>query len=69
MIAEVVMEPEDADSAQFSLCVFLIFGLMMLPMAVPLWDWRALVYALANLSVVRMLLTAISLIGSRLEKP
>ncbi|MBK8174177.1 MAG: hypothetical protein IPK66_02420 [Rhodospirillales bacterium] len=63
------MEPEDADSAQFSLCVFLIFGLMMLPMAVPLWDWRALVYALASLSVVRMLLTAISLIGSRLDQP
>lgn len=57
----------EADGAQFSLFVFLIFGLMMLPIAAPLWDWRTLLYALASLSVVRMLPTAISLLGSRLD--
>lgn len=57
----------EADGTQFSLFVFLIFGLMMLPIAAPLWDWRALAYALASLTVVRMLPTAISLIGTRLD--
>lgn len=57
----------EADGAQFSLFVFLLFGLMMLPIAAPLWDGRAVLYALASLTLVRMLPTAISLIGTRLD--
>nr|MCU0368989.1 cation:proton antiporter [Cyclobacteriaceae bacterium] len=34
----------------------------------PFWDWRALVYALLSLTVIRMLPVAISLIGSGLPK-
>lgn len=58
----------EADGTQFSLFVFLIFGLMMLPIAAPLWDWRALAYALASLTVVRMLPVALSLIGTGLDR-
>jgi NhaP-type Na+/H+ or K+/H+ antiporter len=57
----------EADGAQFSLFVFLVFGVMLVPIAAPLWDWAMLLYALASLTVVRMLPTAISLAGSRLD--
>lgn len=63
-----VREFGEADGTQFSLFVFLIFGLMMLPIAAPLWDLRAVAYALASLTVVRMLPTMISLLGSGLDR-
>ncbi len=58
----------EADGTQFSLFVFLVFGVMMLPIAAPFWDWRAVVYALASLTLVRMLPSAISLIGAGLDR-
>lgn len=64
---EKLREFGEADGAQFSLFVFLLFGLMMLPIAAPLWDGRTVLYALASLTLVRMLPTAISLIGTRLD--
>jgi NhaP-type Na+/H+ and K+/H+ antiporters len=58
----------EADGTQFSLFVFLVFGLMMLPVAAPHWDWRALAYALLSLTVVRMLPVALSLIGTGIDR-
>jgi len=37
------------------------------PLAAPYWGWRELVYALASLTVLRMVPVAISLIGAKLD--
>src|SRR5512143_1679996 len=45
----------EADGAQFSLFVFLLFGLSFLPIAMPHWNVQILVYALLSLTLIRML--------------
>ncbi len=57
----------EADGAQFALFVFLLFGLSFLPVAVPHWDARMLVYALLSLTLVRLLPVALSLAGAGLD--
>lgn len=59
----------EADGTQFSLFVFLLFGFAFLPAALPHWDLRALAYALASLTVVRMLPVGLALLGARLPLP
>jgi len=59
----------EADGMQFALFVFLLFGMVMVPAAWPAWDGAMLVYALASLTVVRMLPAGISLAGTRLGTP
>jgi NhaP-type Na+/H+ or K+/H+ antiporter len=44
--------------------VFLIFGLVMVPIASQYWGWPELTYALASLTVIRMIPVAISMLGS-----
>ena len=61
-----VQEFGETEGTQLILVVFLIFGLAMIPAAVPHWGWRELVYALASLTVLRMLPVAISMIGGKL---
>jgi NhaP-type Na+/H+ or K+/H+ antiporter len=56
----------EADGTQFSLFVFLLFGFAFVPAAIPHWDARAVVYALASLTLVRMLPVWLCLSGSRL---
>jgi len=62
-----VQEFGETEGMQLILVVFLIFGLAMVPAAVPHWGLRELVYALASLTVLRMLPVAISLIGTKLD--
>lgn len=62
-----VQEFGETEGMQLILVVFLIFGLAMVPAAVPYWGTREVVYALASLTVLRMLPVAISLIGSKLD--
>lgn len=62
-----VQEFGETEGMQLILVVFLIFGLAMVPAAVPYWGLRELVYALASLTVLRMVPVAISLIGARLD--
>lgn len=57
----------EADGAQFSLFVFLLFGLSFLPVAIPHWNAPILVYALLSLTLVRMLPVALSLAGAGLD--
>jgi NhaP-type Na+/H+ or K+/H+ antiporter len=62
-----VQEFGETEGLQLILVVFLIFGLAMVPAAAPYWGVRELIYAVASLTVLRMLPVAISLIGARLD--
>ena len=64
-----VQEYGEAEGTLLSLGVFLMFGLVMVPVALEYWHWREVVYALASLTVIRMVPVAISLIGARLDWP
>jgi len=62
-----VQEFGETEGMQLILVVFLIFGLAMVPAAVPYWGTREVVYALASLTVLRLVPVAISLAGSKLD--
>jgi NhaP-type Na+/H+ or K+/H+ antiporter len=67
-VRERIQDFGEAEGQYLMLFVFLIFGMVMVPAAKPLWDGAALLYALLSLTVIRMLPVAISLIGARLGK-
>lgn len=62
-----VQEFGETEGMQLILVVFLIFGLAMVPAAVPYWGIREISYAIASLTVLRMVPVAISLVGSKLD--
>jgi NhaP-type Na+/H+ or K+/H+ antiporter len=62
-----VQEFGETEGMQLILIVFLIFGLAMVPVAYEHWGWPELIYALASLTVLRMIPVAISLIGAKLD--
>lgn len=62
-----IQEFGETEGTQLILVVFLIFGLAMIPAAFPYWGMPELIYALASLTVLRMLPVAISLIGAKLD--
>lgn len=62
-----IQEFGETEGTQLILVVFLIFGLAMVPVAAQYWGWRELVYALASLTVLRMVPVAISMIGGKLD--
>lgn len=59
-----IQEFGETEGTQLILVVFLIFGLVMIPVAFEYWGWSELVYAIASLTVIRMVPVAISLIGT-----
>ena len=59
-----IQEFGETEGTQLIMVVFLIFGLVMVPIAVQYWGWPELIYALASLTVIRMIPVAISMIGS-----
>ena len=62
-----VQEFGETEGMQLILVVFLIFGLAMVPVAVPHWGATELVYALLSLTVIRMVPVALSLTGLKLD--
>ncbi len=66
-IRERIREFGEAESQVLILIIFLVFGALLVPMSYPLWDWKAWVYAILSLTVIRMIPVAISLIGSGLK--
>ena len=62
-----IQEFGETEGTQLILVVFLIFGLAMVPVAAQYWGWRELVYALASLTVLRMVPVAISMLGGKLD--
>ena len=65
-VRERIHEFGEAEGQLFELFVFLILGLVMVPIAVPLWDAKAWMYALLSLTVIRMLPVFLSLKGLQL---
>lgn len=59
----------EAESQAFILFIFLLFGMSLVPVSFPYWDWRTVLYAVLSLTVIRMIPVAISLIGSGLSMP
>jgi NhaP-type Na+/H+ or K+/H+ antiporter len=66
-VRERVQEFGEAEGQQLALYIFLLFGLVLVPAAIPYWDLRAWVYAIMSLTIIRMLPVALSLIGSKLD--
>jgi NhaP-type Na+/H+ or K+/H+ antiporter len=66
-ICRCLYEFGEADGQLLTQLVFLIFGGVMVPEAISAWDGRALLYAVASLTVIRMLPAAMSLLGSGLR--
>ena len=56
----------EAESQALVLFIFLLFGMIMVPLCLPYWDYRAWIYALLSLTLIRMLPVALSLIGTKL---
>lgn len=67
IVRERIHEFGEAEGQQLALFVFLIFGLVAVPMVASYWDARAWMYAILSLTVVRMLPVAVSLIGAKLD--
>jgi NhaP-type Na+/H+ or K+/H+ antiporter len=63
-IRERIREFGEAEGQQLALFIFLVFGIVMVPLAYEYWDWTALVYAMLSLTIVRMVPIALSLSGS-----
>lgn len=67
-VRERIQEFGEAEGQQLSLFVFLIFGVVLVPMAKDHWDGMALLYALLSLTVIRMVPVALCLIGSGMDR-
>lgn len=48
--------------------IFLILGLILVPLSYPHWDWASLVYAILSLTVIRMIPVALCLWRTDLDK-
>jgi NhaP-type Na+/H+ or K+/H+ antiporter len=68
-VRERLQEFGEAEGQQLALFIFLLFGLILVPAALPHWDSRAWIYAVLSLTVIRMLPAALSLVGSGLDRP
>ena len=68
-IRERILEFGEAFGQQLILIVFMIFAMVMVPLALPHWDLAAWIYALLSLTIIRMLPVGLSLIGARLDWP
>lgn len=68
MIRERIREFGEAESQVLIMFIFLLFGMLLVPVAYEYWDWRAWVYAILSLTVIRIVPVALSLLGSGLDK-
>ena len=66
-VRERIQEFGEAEGQLLSLIIFMLFGLVMLPLAVQHWTPWMLVYAVLSLTFIRMLPVLLSLIGSGLS--
>ena len=62
-----IQEFAETEGTQFILVVFLLFGLVMVPVAAQHWGLPEVIYSLASLTVIRMIPVAISLTGAKLD--
>jgi len=57
----------EAESQALALFIFLLFGMIIVPMAYPFWNFSTLIYAILSLTVIRMIPVTISLFGAKLS--
>jgi NhaP-type Na+/H+ or K+/H+ antiporter len=58
----------EAAAQILTLLIFMLVGLILIPITFPFWDLRAFGYALLSLTVIRMVPVALSLIGTGLDR-
>lgn len=63
-IRERIQEFGEAEGQQLALFIFLIFGMVVVPIAFQHWDIKTVIYAIASLTFIRMIPVALCLIGS-----
>jgi len=63
-VRERIQEFGEAEGQQLALFIFLVLGLVAVPVAYPLWDASAIIYAILSLTIIRMLPVALSLLGT-----
>lgn len=56
----------EAESQALVLFIFLLFGMILVPVCYPYWDYRAWMYAILSLTIIRILPVALCLIGTKL---
>jgi len=66
-IRERIQEFGEAESQALILFIFLLLGMIMVPIAIPYWDFQTFMYALLSLTVIRVLPVLISLLGTDLS--
>lgn len=66
-LRERMKEFGEAGSQIMILFIFLLVGMILVPISYQLWDWSTLVYAILSLTVIRMVPVAISLYKSGLD--
>lgn len=62
-----IKEFGEAESQIMVLFIFLLFGLLLVPISFPYWDLRAWLYALLSLTVIRVVPVLLSLKGTDLS--
>ncbi|MFD2200500.1 cation:proton antiporter [Shivajiella indica] len=67
IIREKIREFGEAEAQIFIMFIFLLFGLLLVPMSYSNWDWKVLLYAILSLTLIRMAPVALSLYGSGLD--
>ena len=67
-VRERLKEFGEAESQAFVLIIFLLFGMIVVPMVWQYWDFSAWLYAVLSLTIIRMLPVAVSLIGAKLPR-
>lgn len=58
----------EAASQVLILIIFLLLGMILLPLSFPYWDWMSLIYAILSLTIIRMIPVALCLWNSDLDK-
>jgi sodium/hydrogen antiporter len=67
-VRERIHEFGEAESQVLQLLIFLLFGMVLIPISYTHWDWRAWVYAVLSLTVIRILPVVLSLAGTGLTR-
>lgn len=58
----------EAISQMLIMVIFLVLGLILVPLSYPHWDWASLVYAILSLTIIRMIPVALCLWNTDLDK-
>jgi sodium/hydrogen antiporter len=66
-IRERIHEFGEAESQALVLFIFFLFGMILVPLAIPYWDLAAVGYSILSLTVIRMIPAGLSLLGCGLS--